>query len=65
MRLTKFSLLFLILISFVQCDKTSPEEVKKKKKKKISDSLKKVEEKEKSKRLQTSVLSVQKISEKN
>ena len=47
MRLTQFSLLFLILLSFVQCDKTSPEEVKNPAQEKISDSLKKVEEKEK------------------
>ena len=47
MRLTQFSLLFLILLSFVQCDKTSPEEVKNPAQEKVSDSLKKVEEKEK------------------
>ncbi len=44
MRLIYLSLLFLIFFSLVQCDKTSPEEVKNPTQKNVSDSLKKVEE---------------------
>ncbi len=45
MRFIQFFLLFLMFLSIVQCDKATPEEVKEPTQEKISDSLKKIEEK--------------------
>ena len=43
----RLSFFFFVIFLLIQCDKTSPEEVKNPAQEKISDSLKKVEEKEK------------------